>query len=163
MEPPFPLVLTLNGKPVQQAVSARTTLADFLRNQIGLTATHLGCEQGSCGACTVVLDGRMVRACLVFAIQLEGAEVETSEGFAGDRLMDDLRHSFAGRNALQCGFCTGGMLIAARDLLRRNPRPGRAEIREGISGNFCRCTGYEAIVDAIWTVAHGVPGEVGEE
>jgi aerobic carbon-monoxide dehydrogenase small subunit len=155
MDPLFPLTFTLNGKPVHQQVSPRTTLADLLRYQIGLTATHLGCEQGSCGACTVLLEGRMVRACLIFAIQVQDARIETSEGFADDPLMQALRRNFAGRNALQCGFCTGGMLIAAHDLLQANPKPDRRQIREKISGNFCRCTGYEAIVDAIWTTAHG--------
>jgi len=154
MDPLYPLAFTLNGKPVQQDVSVRTSLADMLRIQMGMTATHLGCEQGSCGACTVMVDGRMVRACLIFAIQLEGAAVETSEGFQKDPVMAALRTNFANRNALQCGYCTGGMLIAARDLLRRNPHPDRTEIRHGISGNFCRCTGYEAIVDAIWRTAH---------
>jgi len=158
MEPLYPLTFTLNGKPVQQEVAVRTSLADMLRTQLGLTATHLGCEQGSCGACTVMVDGRMVRACLIFAIQLEGAAVETSEGFQNDGVMDALRLSFADRNAIQCGFCTSGMLIAARDLLHQNPTPDRTEIREGIAGNFCRCTGYEAIVDAIWRVAHGAGG-----
>lgn len=149
MEAHFPITFRLNGTLVHQQVLARTTLADMLRHQMGLTATRLGCEQGSCGACTVLMDGRMVRSCLIFAIQLDGEEIETSEGFAQDPLMERLRRNFAERNALQCGFCTGGMLIAARSLLRENPMPSRDTIRDGISGNFCRCTGYEAIVDAI--------------
>ncbi|PHQ96051.1 MAG: (2Fe-2S)-binding protein [Marinosulfonomonas sp.] len=159
MDPLYPLSFTLNGKQVEQEVSTRTSLADMLRIQMGLTATHLGCEQGSYGACTVVVDGKMVRSCLIFAIQLESAVIETSEGFAGDAMMDALRHNFAGRNALQCGFCTGGMLIAAHDLLQANPKPDRATIREKISGNFCRCTGYEAIVDAIWKTAQEAGNE----
>jgi len=161
MDPLYPLAFTLNGKPAQQEVSVRTTLADMLRYQMGLTATHLGCEQGSCGACTAVVDGRMVRSCLIFAIQLEGADIQTSDGFAKDPLMDRLRQNFADRNALQCGFCTGGMLVAAHDLLTKHPKPDRNEIRHGISGNFCRCTGYEAIVDAIWKTAQDMPDSGG--
>lgn len=163
MDPLFPLSFTLNGKPVQQEVSVRTSLADMLRHQIGLTATHLGCEQGSCGACNVVVNGKVVRSCLIFAIQMEDAEIETSEGFAKDPIMDTLRDNFAQRNALQCGFCTGGMLLSARELLAKSPKPDRGEIREHISGNFCRCTGYEAIVDAIWKTAHEATGSVSDE
>ncbi len=154
MDPLYPISFTLNGREVAQEVSTRTTLADLLRHQIGLTATHVGCEQGSCGACSLMVDGRMIRSCLVFAIQLDGAAVETAEGFAGDPKMDALRKAFADRNALQCGFCTSGMLVAARDLLNRENAPDRNVIREFISGNFCRCTGYEAIVDAISQVAN---------
>lgn len=149
MDPLYPISFTLNGREVQQEVSTRTTLADLLRHGVGLTATHVGCEQGSCGACSLMVDGRMIRSCLVFAIQLEGAKIETAEGFADDPKMDALRQAFANRNALQCGFCTSGMLIAAHDLLNRETAPDRDVIREFISGNFCRCTGYEAIVDAI--------------
>jgi len=155
MDPLYPISFTLNGRVIQQEVSTRTTLVDLLRHQIGLTATHVGCEQGSCGACSLMVDGRMIRSCLVFAIQLEGAVVETAEGFTGDTKMDALRKAFADRNALQCGFCTSGMLVAARDLLNRDTTPSREVIREFISGNFCRCTGYEAIVDAISKVAEG--------
>lgn len=153
MDPLYPISFTLNGKPVHQEVSTRTTLADMLRHQMGLTATHVGCEQGSCGACSLMVDGAMIRSCLVFAIQLDGATVDTAEGFHQDSTMDALRSAFAARNALQCGFCTSGMLIAARDLLDREHVPDRSEIRDFISGNFCRCTGYEAIVDAICSVA----------
>ena len=154
MDPSYALSFKLNGRQVKQEVSPRTSLADMLRNQMGLTATHIGCEQGACGACNVVVDGKTVRSCLIFAIQMEGAEIETSQGFEGDPLMATLRENFANRNALQCGFCTGGMLLAARDLIKKTPKPNREEIREHISGNFCRCTGYEAIVDAIWKTAH---------
>ena len=153
MDPLYPIAFTLNGREVRQEVSTRTTLVDLLRHQIGLTATHVGCEQGSCGACSLMVDKRMIRSCLVFAIQLDGAVVETAEGFAGDPKMDALRKAFADRNALQCGFCTSGMLVAAWDLLNRDETPSREIIREFISGNFCRCTGYEAIVDAISHVA----------
>jgi len=154
MDPSYALSFKLNGRQVKQEVSPRTSLADMLRNQMGLTATHIGCEQGACGACNVVVDGKTVRSCLIFAIQMEGAEIETSQGFEGDPLMATLRENFANRNALQCGFCTGGMLLAARDLIKTTPKPNREKIREHISGNFCRCTGYEAIVDAIWKTAH---------
>lgn len=163
MDPRCALSFKLNGRQVEQDVSPRTSLADMLRNQMGLTATHIGCEQGSCGACNVMVDGKTVRSCLIFAIQLEGAEVETSQGFDDDPLMEALRDNFAKRNALQCGFCTGGMLLAARDLINTTPMPDRNEIREHISGNFCRCTGYEAIVDAIWKTAHEMPGLEGEK
>lgn len=156
MDPLYPISFKLNGRKIRQEVSTRTTLVDLLRQQIGLTATHIGCEQGSCGACSLMVDGRMIRSCLVFAIQLEGATIETAEGFAGDATMDALRQAFAARNALQCGFCTGGMLIAAHDLLSRESAPDRATVREFISGNFCRCTGYEAIVDAICQAAKAV-------
>lgn len=155
MDPLYPISFTLNGREVKQEVSTRTTLADLLRHGVGLTATHIGCEQGSCGACSLMVDGRMIRSCLVFAIQLDGANIETVEGFASDPKMDALRQAFAERNALQCGFCTSGMLIAARDLLDREVAPDRDAIREFISGNFCRCTGYEAIVDAISQVVEG--------
>lgn len=155
MDPLYPISFTLNGREVKQEVSTRTTLADLLRHGVGLTATHIGCEQGSCGACSLMVDGRMIRSCLVFAIQLDGTNIETVEGFASDPKMDALRQAFAERNALQCGFCTSGMLIAARDLLDREVAPDRDAIREFISGNFCRCTGYEAIVDAISQVVEG--------
>lgn len=154
MDPLFPLSFKLNGKAVQQEVSVRTSLADMLRNQMGMTATHIGCEQGACGACNVIVDGKLVRSCLIFAIQLENAEIETSDGVQECPVMNALRDNFALRNALQCGFCTGGMLLAAKDLIEANPKPEREEIREHISGNFCRCTGYEAIIDAIWKTAH---------
>lgn len=156
MDPLYPISFTLNGREVSHEISTRTTLADLLRHQIGLTATHVGCEQGSCGACSLMVDGRMIRSCLVFAIQLDGATVETADGFDNDATMNALREAFAARNALQCGFCTSGMLVAARDLLNRDPAPSRASIREFISGNFCRCTGYEAIVDAISQVSRTV-------
>ena len=153
MDPLYPISFTLNGREIRQEVSTRTTLVDLLRHQIGLTATHVGCEQGSCGACSLMVDGRMIRSSLVFAIQKDGAVVATAEGYADDQKMDALRKAFAARNALQCGFCTSGMLVAARDLLNRDATPSREVIREFISGNFCRCTGYEAIVDAISQVA----------
>ena len=141
--------LTVNGEAVTASVPARLHLADFLRDHLGLTGTHLGCEHGVCGACTVRLDGGIVRACLVLAVQADGGVVETIEGLSDTGEIADLQHEFAIRNALQCGYCTPGMLIAAQDLLLHDPAPDRAAIREHLSGNYCRCTGYEAIVDAV--------------
>ena len=141
--------LTVNGEAVSADIPARLHLADFLRDHLGLTGTHLGCEHGVCGACTVRLDGGIVRACLVLAVQAAGGHVETIEGLSDTGEIADLQHAFATRNALQCGYCTPGMLIAAQDLLLHDPAPDRAAIREHLSGNYCRCTGYEAIVDAV--------------
>ena len=153
MTAPVELSLTVNGEPVSAAVSPRTHLADFLREELGLTGTHVGCEQGVCGACTVRLDGAIVRGCLVLAVQAEGAEVWTIEGLSDAGEIADLQAAFEARNALQCGYCTPGMLIAADDLLRRETAPSREDIREHLSGNYCRCTGYQAIVDAVETAA----------
>ena len=153
MTVPVELSLTVNGEPVSAAVSPRTHLADFLRDELGLTGTHVGCEQGVCGACTVRLDGDIVRGCLVLAVQAEGAEVWTVEGLSDAGEIADLQAAFEARNALQCGYCTPGMLIAADDLLRRESAPSREAIREHLSGNYCRCTGYQAIVDAVETAA----------
>ncbi len=143
--------LVVNGEAVAADVPARLHLADFLRDVLGLTGTHLGCEHGVCGACTVRLDGGIVRACLVLAVQADDGTVETIEGLSDTGEIADLQHEFAARNALQCGYCTPGMLVAAQDLLLRSvdAPPGRAAIREHLSGNYCRCTGYEAIVDAV--------------
>ena len=131
------------------------SLADFLRTELELTGTHLGCEHGVCGACTVRVDGEIVRGCLMLAVQANGCEVETIEGLSDSGELAALQKAFHERNALQCGFCTPGMLLAARDLLQRNPKPDREQIRAHISGNYCRCTGYQAIVDAIEEVMHG--------
>ena len=147
------LSLTVNGEPVEARVLPRTHLADFLREELGLTGTHIGCEHGVCGACTIRLDGEIVRGCLVLAVQAEGARVETIEGLSDTGEIADLQAVFEERNALQCGYCTPGMLIAAQDLLAREPRPSREAIREHLSGNYCRCTGYQAIVDAVDTAA----------
>ena len=147
------LSLTVNGEPVEARVLPRTHLADFLREELGLTGTHIGCEHGVCGACTIRLDGEIVRGCLVLAVQAEGARVETIEGLSDTGEIADLQAVFEERNALQCGYCTPGMLIAAQDLLAREPRPSREAIREHLSGNYCRCTGYQAIVDAVETAA----------
>ena len=143
------LTLTVNGDRVTRRVSPRLSLADFLREELHLTGTHVGCEQGVCGACTVRYNGEQIRACLMFAVQAEGAQIETIEGLTESGELAALQEAFYRNNALQCGFCTPGMLIAAADLLKHNPKPSREEIRAGLSGNYCRCTGYHAIVDAI--------------
>jgi len=145
--------LTVNGEDVDADVLPRLHLADFLRDRLGLTGTHLGCEHGVCGACTVRLDGGIVRGCLVLAVQADGCAVETIEGLSDTAEIADLQGAFAARNALQCGYCTPGMLITAQDLLLHarasGTVPDRVAIREHLSGNYCRCTGYEAIVDAV--------------
>ena len=146
---------SVNGERVAARVSPRTHLADFLREGLGLTGTHLGCEQGVCGACTVLLDGVPVRGCLTLAAQADGAAVETLEGLSARGALAELQAAFVAVNALQCGFCTPGMLITARDLLERETNPDRARIRDHLSGNYCRCTGYQAIIDAVAMVARG--------
>jgi len=153
MDSLFPITLTLNGKTVTHEAPQRMTLADFLRQAVGLTATHIGCEHGVCGACTVYLDGRIVRACLMFAIQAEGRDVRTLEGLADDGRMQALQKHFHERNALQCGFCTSGMLITAHQYLGSDEIPSRDGAREYLSGNYCRCTGYQAIVEATLAAA----------
>jgi carbon-monoxide dehydrogenase small subunit len=147
------ITLTVNGERVAELVDARKTLVDFLREDLGLTGSHIGCEHGVCGACTVRVDGAIVRGCLMLAAQCDGATVETVEGLSDTTEIADLQAAFAARNALQCGYCTPGMLIAAQDLLLRGGVPSRDEIREHLSGNYCRCTGYHAIVDAVEAVA----------
>jgi len=141
--------MTVNGEHLTRTTEARTHLADFLRVDVGLTGTHLGCEHGVCGACTVRVNGEIVRACLMLAVQAEGACVETIEGLSDSGELAALQRAFHERNALQCGFCTPAMLITAQDLVLRNPRATRQEIRAHLSGNYCRCTGYQAIVDAV--------------
>jgi len=145
--------LEVNGERVEAEVLPRLNLADFLREHLKLTGTHVGCEHGVCGACTVRIDGEIVRACLTLAVQANGTSVETIEGLSDSGEIADLQAAFRDRNALQCGFCTPGMLMAAQDLLRQNGRPTREEIREHLSGNYCRCTGYHAIVDAVENAA----------
>ena len=146
--------LSVNGERVQKRVDARKTLVDFLRDDLFLTGSHVGCEHGVCGACTVRVDGEIVRGCLMLAVQCDGAKVETIEGLSDSGEIADLQAAFEQRNALQCGFCTPGMLAAAQDLLKHAKKvPSRDEIREHLSGNYCRCTGYHAIVDAVETVA----------
>jgi aerobic carbon-monoxide dehydrogenase small subunit len=145
--------LAVNGERVAERVDARTTLVDFLREGLGLTGSHVGCEHGVCGACTVRVNGEIVRGCLMLAAQCDGAEVETIEGLSDAGEIADLQLAFEQRNALQCGFCTPGMVLTAQDLLKDGAVPSREEIREHISGNYCRCTGYQAIVDAVESVA----------
>jgi len=141
--------LRVNGRDVRASVAARRSLADFLRDDLGLTGTHVGCEHGVCGACTVLVDGRTVRSCLLLAAQLEGAEVTTVEGLTPAGGLSVLQAAFQECHALQCGFCTAGMLATAHELLAENPAPTRADIRDAIAGNLCMCTGYVNIVRAI--------------
>lgn len=145
--------LTVNGERVVARVEARKSLVDFLREDLGLTGSHVGCEQGVCGACTVRMDGTIVRGCLTLAVQADGAVVETIEGVSDSGEIAALQGAFLERNAAQCGFCTPGMLLAAAALLQETPSPSRDEIREYLSGNYCRCTGYQAIVDAVEAAA----------
>ena len=145
--------LTVNGERVSERVEPRKTLVDFLREDLALTGSHVGCEHGVCGACTVRVNGAIVRGCLMLAVQCDGATVETIEGLSDSRAVADLQTAFEQRNALQCGYCTPGMLATAQDLLSKGGVPSRDEIREHISGNYCRCTGYHAIVDAVEAVA----------
>ncbi len=144
--------VVINNERVVREVEPRTHLVDFLREQVGLKGPHLGCEHGVCGACTVRLNGQIVRGCLVLAVQADGGAVDTVEGLSRQGVLADLQEAFLNHNALQCGFCTPGMLLAAADLVESNPKADRQQVREAISSNYCRCTGYHAIVDAICTV-----------
>jgi 2-furoyl-CoA dehydrogenase 2Fe-2S iron sulfur subunit len=148
--------VTVNGRRHREHVEPRLLLSDFLRHRIGLTGTHVGCEHGVCGACTVRLDGVAVRSCLLFAVQADGARIETVEGLAGTGPLLPLQEAFHRHHALQCGFCTPGILMAAVDLLERVPRPTRDDVLDLLSGQICRCTGYEPIVDSILDAA-GAP------
>ena len=152
MDHSLPLSLTVNGTRVTSRVEPRTHLIDFLRDSAGLTGSHIGCEHGVCGACTVRVDGQIVRGCLTLAVQCEGKTVDTIEGLSDSGELAELQQAFHERNALQCGYCTPGMLVAALDLVKSAPDASREQIREHLSGNYCRCTGYQAIVDAIETV-----------
>ena len=153
------IALTVNGEAVNERVDARKTLVDFLRDDLNLTGSHVGCEHGVCGACTVLLDGTIVRGCLTLAVQCDGAAVETIEGVSDAGTIADLQEAFRMRNALQCGFCTPGMLLTAAALLAQGGVPSRDKIREHLSGNYCRCTGYHAIIDAVEAVARGRVGD----
>jgi aerobic carbon-monoxide dehydrogenase small subunit len=148
----IPVELTINGKPVKKSVEPRLSLADFLRDHLRLTGTHTGCEHGVCGACTVEIDGQIARSCINLAVTCDGAQVRSIEGFDDDPLMEKLRQAFTAEHALQCGYCTPGMLIAARDLVRRKPGADVATVRHAMSGNLCRCTGYVGILRAIQRV-----------
>ena len=155
MEHAADIALTVNGVAVARRVAVRQHLADFLRDELGLTGSHIGCEHGVCGACTVRVDGKIVRGCLMLAVQADGCRVETIEGLSDSAELRELQKAFHEKNALQCGFCTPAMLLTARDLVLRGEKASREQIREHISGNYCRCTGYQAIVDAIEQVIHG--------
>jgi len=151
--------LSVNGRPVEATVDVRHTLADFLRHQLELTGTHLGCEHGVCGACTVLVDGRSARGCLMLAVQANGRDVVTVEGIAAaDGTLHPLQQAFKDLHGLQCGFCTPGMLTTLIELLNDNPDPSESEVRIAISGNLCRCTGYQAIVDATLEAARRMRG-----
>ena len=152
MNAPHSIQLSVNGEAHRCTVEPRQHLVDFLRDDLGLTGSHLGCEHGVCGACTVRLDGQIVRGCLVLAVQADGSTVETVEGLTDSGRMRDLQEAFIARNALQCGFCTPGMLMAAAELIDTQPEATREDVRVWMSGNYCRCTGYQAIVDAVCDV-----------
>jgi carbon-monoxide dehydrogenase small subunit len=152
------IAVTVNGEEVRERVDARKTLVDFLREDLALTGSHVGCEHGVCGACSVRVDGVVVRGCLMLAVQCDGARVDTIEGVADADEITDLKQAFVARNALQCGYCTPGMLLAAQELLARSGVPTREQIRAHLSGNYCRCTGYQAIIDAVEAVAQARAG-----
>ena len=143
----------VNGREYERTVEARLLLADFIRHDLGLTATHLGCEHGVCGACTIIVDGESVRSCLLFAVQADGADIQTLEGLADGDTLHPLQQAFWDHHALQCGFCTSGFLMTAVDVLQKTPHPSEDEIRHALSGNLCRCTGYANIVKAVRAVA----------
>jgi carbon-monoxide dehydrogenase small subunit len=158
-EPTIDISLTVNGEQLSRSVPMRQHLVDFLRIELGLTGSHLGCEHGVCGACSVRVDGVVVRGCLMLAAQADGAEVVTIEGLSDTGEIADLQDAFVERNALQCGYCTPGMLVTAAELLAAGRAMSREDIREFMSGNYCRCTGYQAIVDAIETTLNARLGE----
>jgi carbon-monoxide dehydrogenase small subunit len=146
--------VTVNGEPRQELVEPRTTLVDFLRDGLGLTGTHVGCEHGVCGACTVLVDGRAVRSCLLLAVQVDGSEIMTVEGLAGpEGRLHPLQQAFSDEHALQCGFCTPGFLMAVHELLEESPTPSEEEIRDVLGGQLCRCTGYQGILRAVHVAA----------
>ena len=147
------IAVTVNGEEVRERVDARKTLVDFLREDLALTGSHVGCEHGVCGACSVRVDGVVLRGCLMLAVQCDGARVDTIEGVADAEEITDLQQAFVARNALQCGYCTPGMLLTAQELLAGGGVPTREQIRAYLSGNYCRCTGYQAIIDAVEAVA----------
>src|SRR4051794_37420840 len=154
------VTLTLNGRAITHAVEPRISLGDFLRHEAGLTGTHFGCEHGVCGACTVLVDGASTRSCLMFAVHAQGCEITTIEGLArSDGTLHPLQQAFRDAHALQCGFCTPGMLMTLVELLRETPQPTEAEVRDAISGNICRCTGYQGIVEAALKAAATMQGE----
>jgi carbon-monoxide dehydrogenase small subunit len=153
------IIVTVNGEYVRERIDARKTLVDFLREDVALTGSHVGCEHGVCGACSVRVDGAVVRGCLMLAVQCDGARVDTIEGVADAGEIADLQQAFVERNALQCGYCTPGMLLTAQELLAAGGVPSREQIRAHLAGNYCRCTGYQAIVDAVEAVAKARAGK----
>ena len=153
--------LTVNGRVIEREIAARRSLADFLREDLGLTGTHVGCEHGVCGACTVLVDGESARSCLLFAVQLDGATVTTIEGLTPPEGLSPLQQAFCAAHAMQCGFCTPGMIVATTELLRTNPAPSPEEIREALGGNLCMCTGYVNIVRAVAQAAATLRGGAG--
>jgi carbon-monoxide dehydrogenase small subunit len=153
------ITLTVNGATYTRSVEPRLLLSDFLRHELGLTGTHVGCEHGVCGACTILVDGAAIRSCLAFAIQMEGAQITTVEGLAQGGELHPLQAAFQEAHGLQCGFCTPGILMTMLPWLAENPSPTEAEIREALSGNLCRCTGYQKIVEAVQLAASGGRGE----
>jgi len=157
MSDPISIALTVNGVACTGAAEARRSLVDFLRIDLGLTGTHVGCEHGVCGACTVLLNGRTVRSCLLFAVQARGAEIVTIEGLSKSGPLHPLQQAFQEHHALQCGFCTPGMILAAFELLKENPAPSEEEIRVGLAGNLCMCTGYVNIVRAVRAATQAMP------
>ena len=152
MEQALTTTITVNGTQVTRSIPPRQHLVDFLREELGLTGSHIGCEHGVCGACTIRVNGEIVRGCLMLAVQADGKRIDTIEGLSDSGEIAELQLAFHQRNALQCGFCTPGMLIAAQDLVANHPDATREQIREHLSGNYCRCTGYHAIIDAVETV-----------
>src|SRR5215831_12200407 len=161
MTQPVDIRLTVNGQSRQGRCEPRKLLVDFLREDLGLTGTHVGCEHGICGACTIFVNGEAARSCLMFAVQADGAELATVEGLMSDGKLHPLQEAFHEHHALQCGFCTPGMLVAALDLLRTNPEPTEAEIREGLAAVLCRCTGYQGIVNAVVAAASTLRDAIG--
>jgi aerobic-type carbon monoxide dehydrogenase small subunit (CoxS/CutS family) len=155
LEEQLEITLTVNGERITRSVPVRQHLVDFLRTELGLTGSHIGCEHGICGACSVRVDGAVVRGCLMLAVQADGADVVTIEGLTESGEIADLQESFVARNALQCGYCTPGMLMTAADLLKAGRSAARDDIRGFLSGNYCRCTGYQAIIDAVEATLKG--------
>jgi aerobic carbon-monoxide dehydrogenase small subunit len=156
------VTLKVNGQPMKQEVEARTLLVHFIRENLGLTGTHIGCDTTSCGACTILVDGKPVKSCTMFAVQAEGASIETIEGIAQDGALHPLQEGFWEKHGLQCGFCTPGMIMCAKAYLAKNPKPNEPEIRLAISGNLCRCTGYNKIVEAIQYAADKLQASEGK-
>ncbi len=154
----IPVTITVNGKKHETEVEPRTLLVHFLRENLAMTGTHVGCDTSSCGACTVLLDGKALKSCTMLAIQADGREVTTIEGMAQDDKLHPIQQGFHEKHGLQCGFCTPGMVMTAADLLANNPKPSETEIRHALEGNFCRCTGYHNIVESIQHAAHAMNG-----